>query len=62
MSRKDYIAIARAINQTREETANILGSYSVLKNAATKIARELSDDNIRFNSTKFMDACGFPKS
>jgi hypothetical protein len=59
MSRKDYVAIAAAIRTTKEDSAHILGSHSVLKSVTARIANTLADDNPRFDMDRFMGAAGF---
>ncbi|MDE2101470.1 MAG: hypothetical protein KGL39_29765 [Patescibacteria group bacterium] len=59
MSRKDYILLAQALADTREASADVLGSYSVLRLAAVRIADTLAADNPRFNYWRFLSAAGF---
>ena len=59
MSRKDYVALAAAIAKTRDETREILGSHSVLRVAADRIADVLAADNERFDADRFLTAAGF---
>jgi hypothetical protein len=62
MTRKDYIAIARVINDGA--LINCATQADVAMNAATraKIAHQLSDlmshDNPRFDRSRFLKACG----
>lgn len=60
MSRKDYVALAAAIHDTKIESAEILGAFSVLKRAASRVADALSADNHNFDRERFLTACGFP--
>lgn len=59
MSRKDYVAVAEAIERTKDDSHDVLDSYSVLKIAAQRVADVFAQDNPRFNRTRFMTACGF---
>ena len=57
MTRKDYNLIANAIataklNANREERP-------IISRAASHIAYALRRDNPRFETARFMDACGF---
>lgn len=59
MSRKDYVALAAALNEAKAETSEILGSAHVLKIASERIASALKEENIRFDRARFMSAAGF---
>jgi hypothetical protein len=59
MTRKNYVAIARAIKATADDQREILGALSTLKLAAKRIADEMAFDNPRFDRERFMAACGF---
>ena len=60
MSRKDYEALARAINAQRqfgseqEREANL-----TIHRVAHSIARTLQSENSRFDYSRFINACGF---
>lgn len=59
MSRKDYEALAAAISTTKDETREILGSFSVLKRTTERVADVLAADNPSFDRGRFMLAAGF---
>jgi len=58
MSRKDYVLIAAAIREVRDdrkcEPDDLFGI-----DIATTIARDLGDENPRFDGLRFLRACGF---
>ncbi len=58
MTRKDYIAIAAAIKRNLDA----YGDYTEARQAMTEIAISVSQvmarDNARFDSIKFLAACG----
>lgn len=60
MSRKDYVSIAEAILRTKAENREVLGSASILRVTANRIADVFAADNPRFDKARFMAACGFP--
>jgi hypothetical protein len=55
MTRKDYVLIAKALKDARNEAPNG-GSRFAVGNAAEKIALALQADNPRFDSQRFFDA------
>lgn len=58
MTRKDYIIIARALNQTYKSACESKQSADVLEailRTSYSVASELADDNSRFNGHHFMD-------
>lgn len=63
MTRKDYISIAHAIAQNvdanNETTCESLRAYGLagLRQVAESLALALSDDNSRFDRTRFLRAC-----
>jgi hypothetical protein len=59
VSRKDYVAVADALHQTKEDSREILGSYSVLC-IAGRIADAFEQDNASFDRVRFLTASGFP--
>lgn len=54
MTRKDYVAIAKAIEEQAE-----LHDDVVVHAVADAIANVFSADNPRFDRGKFLTACGF---
>ena len=60
MTRKDYIALARAISEARTRTREKLGSGYVLSMVTVTIANELAADNPRFDRARFFAAAGAP--
>lgn len=54
MTRKDYVLIARALHEARNEAKP--EEQAVVGNAAEKIAISLKADNARFDSQRFFDA------
>ena len=63
MTKKDYIKIAGAIKEAREDMKESEGTYSsvavtVVDIVAEKIAGVLIDNNERFDYVKFHRACG----
>ena len=65
MTRKDYIRIARALNQTYPSACETHQSADTLEGilrSAYSIAAELIEDNPRFNGWHFMDVVRGVKS
>lgn len=60
MTKKDYIMLARAIksNSDRYNKAGDTTASNILACMVQEIAGELQRDNARFNSDKFLVACG----
>ena len=54
MSRKDYQAIANALNALGAKTHN----WQAVALAANAIADTLAADNARFDRVRFLQACG----
>lgn len=59
MSRKDYIAIAAVLRQTKDETRSVTGEAE-LRRVANRIAFVFAQDNPLFDKARFMEAAGFP--
>ena len=63
MTRKDYVAIARVIQDGQFINLTTQGEVAVNHDTRIKIARQLADmmgcDNQRFDRARFMNACGF---
>lgn len=58
MTRRDYIRIARAFNETYTSACQTRQSAEALEailRSACSVASELADDNPRFNGHHFMD-------
>lgn len=60
MTRKDYVALARAIAEARDKTRTTLGSGYVLSMVTVTIANELAAENPRFDRARFYAAAGTP--
>lgn len=66
MSRKDYIAVAKAISDERQSSRMFpaytdmqrLGATASLDSLADRIADVFAADNARFNRAQFLRACG----
>ena len=61
MTKKDYIVIAKVINEELKQwdkglTPQVISS---INNIALALSNVMADDNPRFNRDKFFDACGF---
>lgn len=56
MTRKDYVLIARAIKQSKNQA--VLLELDAIRYTAENIATELQGDNGNFNKEKFLTACG----
>lgn len=64
MTRKDYVALAKAINDTGshqsvDETYRE-GWQGATSSVAHRIANVLGADNARFDRARFFEACGLP--
>lgn len=66
MSRKDYVLLAEAIKDEkfhlthRDLTdAERAAGVSTLQNFAERLAGRLADQNYRFDTARFITACGF---
>ncbi len=59
MSRKDYVAIAEAIRAETDEWSSREQANAVYF-VAKRLARKFQQDNNRFDTSRFMAACGFP--
>jgi hypothetical protein len=62
MTRKDYVLIAKAINEVfqfagRRMDADSLSAQVYIRLTASHIALALAKDNVRFDTDKFMEAC-----
>lgn len=61
MTRKDYVLIARALKDARSITVDRNGnsrSSTEWLAAVTSVSDALMRDNSRFDSARFLDACG----
>lgn len=58
MTRKDYIVLARALKDARENMKFEQNSAHVLNVTTEYIAQELQKDNPRFKRMKFYEAAG----
>ena len=56
MTRKDYVAIARAIYQTRQDRHDGVATMT-LESVAERIATVMEVDNPRFDRERFIKAC-----
>lgn len=56
MTRKDYVLIAEAISGA----VKAHGETGCVRLAADNLAHLLRRNNSRFDTSRFMDACGFP--
>jgi hypothetical protein len=59
MTRKDYVLIAEAIKAETDEWSTRDQSNAVYF-VAKRLARQFQRDNTRFDTSRFMAACGFP--
>lgn len=61
MTRKDYQLIAEAIRPYADSLYRnrLKDMESAVETVAIRIARALEKENPRFDSDKFMEACGF---
>lgn len=57
MTRKDYNLIADAIERSARHASR--DDRNAIAGTATFIAHALRTDNPRFDTSRFMDACGF---
>jgi hypothetical protein len=55
MTRKDYVLIAKAINDAYQPTHELNRVW--VRVTASHIALALAKDNVRFDTDKFMKAC-----
>ena len=58
LTRKDYVLIARAVNDARNASERELAERDGIDAAVEYIADALATDNPRFDRTMFMLACG----
>jgi len=61
MTRKDYELIARALQAKRDELVESRSGYDRIcghDGAVLALAEALASDNPRFNSARFLAACG----
>lgn len=59
MTRKDYVAIAKAIAQVNGTTFEGSPEWQAVQDVATRIANVMAMDNERFDRVKFAQACGY---
>ena len=57
MSRKDFNAIAAAINRAAFNSVHN-GGFAAVRDAAQQIADACADSNPRFDRNRFLTACG----
>ena len=63
MSKRDYVAIAKAIKDSIVEPAQrSLTHYTACADVADRIADVCAADNPRFDRKRFLDACGLDKT
>jgi hypothetical protein len=64
MTKKDYIVIAKAVNKAyislSYASVNMGETKRSLQTVADALAYELKLENARFDSNKFIEACGIP--
>jgi hypothetical protein len=58
MTRKDYVMIAATIKNQFSYYEDSTPEVKALKELALRMAYDLSKDNARFDSHRFLDACG----
>lgn len=58
MTKKDYELIASAFNRKIVTLEPNTPLYSVVADTAIYLATELQEENDKFNSEKFLEACG----
>lgn len=59
MTKKDYILIAKAVKEARDDVQNAPHNEKyIVSTVAFALARELEKDNSRFDRQKFIEACG----
>lgn len=63
MTKKDYWRIADALRETRDSYAPNWNAnlFRALDDAALKLSETLAAENERFNTVRFLDACGYKK-
>lgn len=59
MTRKDYQAIAGCIAEISADKKPGTEVFNILHKLTLNLARELSDNNPKFNYAKFINACLF---
>jgi len=57
MSKKDYVAVARAVDRNIEDEGND-DAYKASCRLAERLADVFAADNPRFDRAKFLAACG----
>lgn len=58
MTRKDYVAIAKAIDEVLRTCEAESAECSAVVYVATLVADVMQSDNARFNREQFLKACG----
>ena len=58
MTRKDYVAIAKAINLARTTNPESKAHQIAVADVALLVAGVMQDDNQRFDRARFLKACG----
>lgn len=59
MTRKDYVLLASVIDDTYNNYACGEDERVIVKTFASRMCDRLTQDNARFDSVKFLNACGF---
>ena len=59
MTKKDYELIARVLSEFANDCDKHEHAYRIIGRVSAYMSRELGKDNLRFDSAKFMKACGF---
>jgi len=59
MTRKDYVLIAKVLSRREGDTVQELLNWG---NMCGDMARELGNENSRFNRETFLKACGFDEA
>jgi hypothetical protein len=61
MSRKDHIALAKALAAIKPDYDTCpTAAYTMWSNCVHSIAQALNFDNVRFDHGRFYSACGLP--
>lgn len=59
MSRKDYVAIAKAIAGVNADLVQGSPEWKAVADVATKLSNIMAMENERFDRVKFAEACGY---
>lgn len=58
MSRKDFIAISKIINNEPSEDVNNITAFDCKKGIAYGLCEYFKESNINFDRSRFLTACG----